>query len=101
MYVLQTGENGDINTGSYTEIYNGSSNSRVNNIIGTVLGVIQVVGSFIAIIMLIYIGIMYMKESPAGKAETKGRLLPYFIGAILLFGGSNLMGVIAKWANGL
>lgn len=92
---------GDIDTGSYKEIYGGTSNSKVNNIIGIVLGVVQVVGSFVAIIMLIYIGIMYMKESPSGKAETKGRLLPYFIGAILLFGGSNLIGVIANWANGL
>lgn len=87
----------DISTEDYKDIYIGKSIDKVDNIVGIVLGVIQVVGSFVAMIMLIYIGIMYMKESPAGKAETKQRLYPYFIGAILLFAGSNLFQVVVNW----
>lgn len=93
----------EIDTNLYKEgennIYGGGSISKVDSIVGIILGAIQVVGSFVAIIMLIYIGIMYMKESPAGKAQTKERLYPYFIGAILLFGGSNLLQIVAEWIN--
>lgn len=78
-------------------IYQGNANNKVTKIIGIILGAIQVVGGFVAVIMLIYIGIMYMKESPQGKAETKQRLYPYIIGIILLFAGSTIFGIIGKW----
>ena len=91
-----------VDTGIYTNIYNKPAGSGFLEKFGrNILGVIQVVGVSIGVIMLTVIGIKYMTASVEEKAKVKEQLIPYFIGAILLFGGSGLMGVIANWANNL
>lgn len=78
----------------YTRTYNPFSDS-----ISIIIGAIQAVGMSVAVIMLTYIGIKYIWSSPDGKAELKQQLFPYFIGCVLLFGSSWLIGVIADFAN--
>lgn len=79
------------------EIYKGSNPFNLQ--IGKIIGLIQAIGMAIAVIMLTYIGIKYIYASPEGKAELKQQLFPYFIGCLLLFGGSWLIGIIANVAN--
>lgn len=81
-----------------SQIYNKTTNP-FNSSISIVIGVIQAVGMSVAVIMLTYIGIKYIWSSPDGKAELKQQLFPYFIGCVLLFGGSWLIGIIANFAN--
>lgn len=66
--------------------------------IGKIIGIIQVVGMSIAVIMLTYIGIKFIYASPEGKAELKQQLFPYLIGCLLLFGGAWFIGLIANFA---
>ena len=66
-----------------------------------ILGVIQVCGSVISVIMLAVIGIRYMIGSLEEKAKYKESLLPYIIGCVLVFGISNIASVIYKIAKNL
>lgn len=63
---------------------------------GAVAGVIQVVGTIVSVGTMIILGIRYVVSSAEEKAEYKERMLPYFIGAVLLFGASNVVNIIYK-----
>ena len=91
-----------VNTSGYTNIYEKPSGSGFLETFGRkILGVVQVVAIFIAVIMLTVIGMKYMMASVEEKAQIKEQLIPYLIGAVLLFGGAGIMGIIARWANNL
>lgn len=62
--------------------------------VGIILGVVQLVGSLAAVICLIVLGVKYMTGSVEEKAEYKKTLLPYFIGAMMVFGITNLLKVV-------
>ncbi len=70
-------------------------NSRVRYVLNAVIKLIQIVGSGIAIIMVIMLGIKYMLASPGEKADYKKTAVPILIGCILLFAASNIAGIIA------
>ena len=63
---------------------------------GSIAGVIQVVGTIVSVGAIMIIGIRYMVASADEKAEYRERMLPYFIGAVLLFGASNIVNMIYK-----
>ena len=63
---------------------------------GRVAGVVQVVGTIVSVGVLIIIGIRYVMSSADEKAELRERLIPYFIGAVLLFGASNIVNIAYK-----
>lgn len=92
-----------LDTDSYKDIYKSEGTSRVTNMGSSILGVVQVVGISVGVIMLIVLGIKYMwMSSNAGdKASIKEKLIPYVIGAIIMFGGSGLLGIIAKFAQNM
>ena len=66
---------------------------------GKIVGIIQVVGTIASVGMMIVIGIKYVMGSAEEKAEYKKTLIPYLIGAILIFGASNLTQVIYNWTK--
>ena len=78
-----------------------SNTENVANIGSSVLGIIRVVGTIVAVGMIIVLGIKYMMGSAEERAEYKKTLFPYFIGAVLIFGASNLADMIYTWAQGL
>ena len=89
-----------IDFGAYQNIYNKPVGiDSLNTSAGKILGVVQAVGSGIAVIMLIVIGIKYVIASVDEKAKLKETLTVYVIGAILLFAGSNLLTIIVKFAS--
>lgn len=55
---------------------------------GNLLGILQVIGSIIAVIILIVLGIRYMTGSAQEKADYKKSMIPYVIGAVLIFSGT-------------
>ena len=63
-----------------------------------IIGIIQVIGSLTSVIMLIVIGIKYMVGSVEEKAEYKKSMLPYIIGAVMVFASAQLVQVIYNWA---
>ena len=75
-----------------------SDSDGIRNSGRKILGIIQVVGNLVAVGMLLLLGIKYMTGSAEEKAANKKSMMPYFIGAIFLFAGVNLVAVVADWA---
>ncbi|MBO5479182.1 MAG: hypothetical protein J6A04_05755 [Clostridia bacterium] len=83
------------NPGAYEPATNPTSNNtefieRAN----VVLGVIRAIGSFVAVITLMTLGIRYMLASTSDKALYKETMIPYLIGAIMVFTIPNLIGIL-------
>ena len=53
-----------------------------------IVSILQAVGVVLSVVMLIVIGIKYMMGSAEEKAEYKKTLMPYVIGAALIFAAS-------------
>lgn len=68
---------------------------------GKLLSVIQIVGSVVAVIILVVLGIKYMMGSTEEKAEYKKTLIPYIVGAVLIFAASNIASMVYKAVSGL
>ena len=88
----------EINTDQYKDIYNSDKikANNINDMGGKVLGMVQIIGTATGVIMLIVIGIKYIVTSVEEKATIKQRLIPYVIGAVLLFGGTGLLTLIVN-----
>ena len=65
-----------------------TNDTGVENLGNRVIGILQVIGIFVSIGAIIVIGIKYMMGSAEEKAEYKKVLIPYFIGAVLVFAAS-------------
>ncbi len=74
--------------------WNGTSESikadQVEDFMEGVINIVSIVGSAAAIIFIIVLGVKYMMGSAEEKADYKKTLLPYFIGAVMVFGASIL-----------
>ncbi len=80
---------------------NSNATSNITTMGQKIIGLIQTVGSVVAVIVLVVLGIKYMMGSAEEKAEYKKTLMPYVIGAILIFAASNVAGIVYSMANGL
>lgn len=65
-----------------------------------IVTLISTVASIASVIVLIVLGIKYMMGSAEEKAEYKKTLLPYIIGAVMVFAASSIAGVIFNFASG-
>jgi len=77
----------------------GTSGSNIVKVLNYVIYLVQVAGTGISIIMVTMLGIKYMISSPEDKAEIKKHATPILIGAILLFGAVNILGVVYKFTT--
>ena len=59
------------------------------------------VGVVVAVIILLVLGIKYMMGSASEKAEYKKTMIPYLVGAILIFGASAITKVVVGLAQGI
>lgn len=73
--------------------------SSLTTVGNNVVTIINVVGIVIAVIILLIIGIKYMIGSASEKAEYKKIMIPYIVGAVLIFAGTSLVRVIYSLAN--
>lgn len=85
MLVFATGENWTL--GQET---NPSTVSEAEPVIKTIIGTMQWVGYFIAILMLVWVGIRYVTSSVGEKVKAKESLAPMLIGAILVIGATTI-----------
>ena len=88
---------GDKNSYKGTETDGGSLTSRI----GRILGIIQLVGTIVSVAILVVIGIKYMTGSVEEKAEYKSSMIPYIVGAFLLFTGTYVPQLIYKLTHGV
>lgn len=62
------------------------------------VGILQTAGVVVAVVILLVLGIKYMMGSAEEKAEYKKSMLPYLIGALVLFGASTIANVVYEFA---
>ena len=67
-----------------------SSANDIKDIGNRIIGVLQAIGIIVSVVMVIVLGIKYMIGSVEEKAEYKKTLMPYFIGAALIFAASTI-----------
>ena len=78
-----------------------SDTSAFDNIGGKVIGGVQAIGSIAAVAVLVVLGLKYMMGSTEEKAEYKKTMIPYIVGAILIFAASNIAGMVFNFASGV
>lgn len=78
-----------------------SAAAGAQNIGNQILGIIRVIGTVVAVGVLMVLGIKYMMGSAEEKAEYKKTMIPYLVGAILLFGAVNLASYIVTMASAI
>ena len=87
---------GGITINPQTKTEGADSAAKIGN---QILGIIQVVGIILSVGCLMILGIKYMMGSAEEKAEYKTTMIPYIIGAVLIFAASNVAGMIYDWAS--
>ena len=72
-----------------------------NDVGGKIIGAIQAVGNIISVAMLVVLGIKYMMGSAEEKAADKKSMIPYVIGAVLIFAASNIAQMIYTFSTSM
>ena len=76
-------------------------NNKVTNVVGAAISVIRIIGTGVAIIMLVAIAIKYMSAAPGERAEIKKHAVPYVVGAIVLFASTNILKIIQDFSQNI
>ena len=67
----------------------------------SIISILQTVGVVLSVVVLMIIGIKYMMGSAEEKAEYKKTMIPYLVGAILIFAASALAQVVYQFVTGI
>lgn len=76
-----------------------TSAGRIENTTSRILTVISNIGIAVAVIMLAILGIKYMLGSVEEKAEYKEGLIPYVVGAFILFGITGFVKILIVFGD--
>ena len=91
---------GEMITPSSIQGTSGTANvAGISNIGNNVVRILQTIGIVLSVVMIIVIGIKYMMGSPDEKAEYKKTMMPYLVGALLIFSASALAQFIYTMFN--
>ena len=72
-----------------------------NKKVGNILGTISTIGTIISVISLSLIGIKFMLGSVEEKASYKQTLMPWLIGAVMVFAITTIPTILYNVANGM
>ena len=75
--------------------------SGTTKVINNIIGIMQVVGTGISLIVISMLGIKYILASPSDKADVKKNIMPILIGCVLLFAAVNIAGIIENFTSGV
>lgn len=78
-----------------------SDTGGIGKVINIIIGLLQVAGSGISVIVVTMLGIKYILASVEEKAEIKKQAVPIVIGCVLLFGAVNLMAAVEEFGKGI
>lgn len=88
--------------GKIDQIASGNPNANAEKVVAlgaTIVTIMQTVGIVVAVVILLVIGIKYMIGSAEEKAEYKKTMIPYIVGAILIFASTTIVNVVYNLAN--
>lgn len=81
------------NPEGYVQAQNSGSGELVN--MGNVIvGIVRAIGTSISVLLLMIMGLKYIVGSAQEKAEYKQTMWPFIVGAILIFGASQVVQII-------
>ncbi len=77
------------------------NSTEITNLGKNIVAIVQVVGVVIAVVVILVIGIKYLIGSAEEKAEYKKTMIPYLVGAVLVFAGATIVNVVYNVVTGL
>ena len=83
---------------------NGNANINtgiIQNAGNQIATIIRTVGIVASVIILMILGIKYMMGSAEEKAEYKKTMIPYVVGAILLFAATTIANAVFNFPSGI
>lgn len=75
--------------------------TEVSNLGKIIVSILQIVGIVVAVVVLLVLGIKYMMGSAEEKAEYKKTMIPYLVGALLIFAASTIVNVVYTTFSGI
>lgn len=75
--------------------------STAENVIGSIIYIMQIISVGVATIMLIVLGMKYIMSSIDERAEIKKHATVYVIGAIIIFGANGIVAIIRKFSKNI
>ena len=75
--------------------------TSLTNMGAQIVAVVQTIGIVVAVVILLVLGIKYMVGSAEEKAEYKKTMIPYLVGAVLIFAATTLVNVVYQMANSI
>lgn len=86
-------------------LFGGSANatgvSQISELGRSIVAVVQVIGVVVAVVILLVLGVKYMMGSAEEKADYKKSMIPYIVGAVLIFAATTIVNIIYNLAYGL
>lgn len=80
----------------------GSANTdQLQDVGASIVDIITTVGIIVAVVVLLILGIKYMMGSAAEKAEYKKTMIPYLVGAVLIFGASAIAKAVVAMSESI
>lgn len=75
--------------------------TELTNLGKSIVGLVQTVGVVVAVVILLVLGIKYMMGSAEEKADYKKSMIPYLVGAVLIFASTTIVNIVYGLATGL
>ena len=77
------------------------STTKIKNVGNAIATILRNVGIVLAVIILMVLGLKYMMGSAEEKAEYKKTMIPYVVGAAILFGASAIAGIVVDMTSNI
>lgn len=77
------------------------SDDKIGDIGNKIVSIIKNIAIVVSVAVILILGIKYMMGSAEEKADYKKTMIPYFIGAIMVFAGANIVTAIQAIAEKL
>ena len=74
---------------------------KIKSVGSTIATILRNVGIVVAVVILMVLGLKYMMGSAEEKAEYKKTMIPYVVGAALLFGASAIAGEVVDMTSNI
>lgn len=78
-----------------------ATTTGITNVGKNIVSIITTIGIIVAVIVLLILGIKYMMGSASEKAEYKKTMIPYLVGAVLIFGASAIAKAVVSMSQSI
>lgn len=87
---------GNFDLKAYDTTADASIKSPFEGVIGAILGVMRIVGTGVAFIIIMVVAIKYMSAAPGERADIKKSSIQFVVGAVILFASTNILDILVK-----